>query len=65
MIEAHVLPKIVANNTNDGSIFLPSLKEFTAYKNYFKDSVKKIQSEYFPGEIDSIFLKKMNLVRKK
>lgn len=42
------ISKFIANNTNDGSRFLPCRNEFEAYQSHFHESCEIVRSQYFP-----------------
>ena len=42
------ISRFVANNTNDGSRFLPCRDEFEAYQSHFRESCEIVRSQYFP-----------------
>jgi hypothetical protein len=56
---APILPRMlivhfVAQITNDGTSFLPSLQEQTVYRSLFSESNEAVRRDYFPAE-DALF----------
>ena len=54
------LNTFIAEHTNDGSQFLPTLEEFNRYKEFFLESNEFIRQKYFP-EVEILFNDQFNL----
>ena len=56
------LNTFIAEHTNDGSQFLPTLEEFNRYNEFFLESNEFIRQKYFP-EVEILFNYQFNLLQ--